>query len=123
MWRERTLKIALIVIGLFFVALVIPVISILWNRDQAGYTDAMMLSIYFVLGIYLLRAAQNPAANRNLIGFTAWANVAHAASMTIMDVRGSSERHGLGVAIFGAAGVILLLLGWRPSVPAVRELP
>ena len=116
MWRERALKVALVVIGLLFVAIVYPVISILWHQDQPGYTDAMMGTIYFVLGIYLLRAVRNPAANRSLIGFTAWSSLAHGAVMAVMDLRGSTERHGVGVAISVVVGVVLLIFGWQTQV-------
>jgi hypothetical protein len=46
--------------GLLFTAGIYPVVSILWGRDQAGYTDAMMLSLYVTLGILLLLAVRNP---------------------------------------------------------------
>jgi uncharacterized membrane protein HdeD (DUF308 family) len=128
MWRERALQVALVVFGLLFVAIIYPVLSILWHRNQAGYTDAMMGTIYFVLGIFLLRAVRNPAANRSLIGFTAWSSLAHGAVMTVMELRGSTERYGIGVAIFGVVGVVLLVLTLkRPweSAPAaaVQGLP
>ena len=42
---------------------------------------AMMLSLYFTLGIFLLLAARDPSANRSLIAFTAWSSFAHAAVM------------------------------------------
>jgi hypothetical protein len=35
------------------------VISILWHADVHGYTDAMMVSLYVTLGIYLLLAVRN----------------------------------------------------------------
>ncbi|PYX06759.1 MAG: hypothetical protein DMG88_17330 [Acidobacteria bacterium] len=70
-WRERALKVVLVVVGLLFTAGIYPVTSILWNRDQSGYTDAMMLSLYFVLGTLLLLAVRNPSAHRSLIAFAA----------------------------------------------------
>jgi Na+/H+ antiporter NhaA len=115
MWRERAIKVALIVIGLLFVAIIYPVLSILWHRDQSGYTDAMMGTIYFVLGIFMLMAVRNPAANRSLIGFTAWSSLAHSGVMTVMELRGSTERYGIGVAIFAVVGVVLLALILKPE--------
>ena len=123
MWRERALKVALIVFGLAFVAIIYPVISIVWHRDQAGYTDAMMGTIYFVLGIFLLRAVRNPAANRSLIGFTAWSSLAHGALMTVMELRGSTERYGGGVAIFLSVGAVLLALTLKPAGERASTTP
>ena len=120
MWRERALKVVLVLVGLLFTAGIYPVISILWNRDQSGYTDAMMLSLYFVLGILLLMAVRNPAANLSLIAFAAWSSFAHAAVMAIMALRDASERgHLAGVAILVVIGVSLIVLApAKPSVSA-----
>jgi multisubunit Na+/H+ antiporter MnhB subunit len=119
--RERALKVVLILVGLFFLAGIYPVASILWNRDQSGYTDAMMLSIYFVLGIFLLLAVRNPSAHRSLIAFTAWSNFAHGLVMTIMALRDASQRDLLpGVALLAVIGVILTALA--PPKPSHKPL-
>ncbi len=111
MTRARALKIAMVVVGLLGVAAIYPVASILWNRDQAGYTDAMMGSIYFALGIFLLLAARNPSANRSLIAFTIWSSFAHAAVMTVMAVRDARAHEFLtGVVLFAVIGAVLLVL-------------
>ncbi|MBV8052988.1 MAG: hypothetical protein JOZ80_17495 [Acidobacteriaceae bacterium] len=121
MSRERALQFALVVIGLLFTAAIYPVASILWNRDQAGYTDAMMGAIYITLGILLLLSVRNPWAHRSLIAFAAWSSFAHAFVMAIMGLRDASARqdHLLGVAIFTAVGLPLLVL--RPSRPPITE--
>lgn len=111
MWRERALKVVLVLVGLLFTAGIYPVATILWQRDQSGYTDAMMLSIYFTLGILLLMAVPNPSAHRSLIAFAAWSSFAHAAVMAVMAFRDASERgHLLGVALFVVIGVPLIVL-------------
>jgi uncharacterized protein DUF6632 len=71
MTRERVLKVVLVLLGLLFSAGIYPVTTILWGRDRSGDGDAMMLSLYIALGIFLLLAARNPSANRSLIAFTA----------------------------------------------------
>jgi succinate-acetate transporter protein len=38
----------------------------------------MLMSIYVTLGIFLLLAVRDPAANRSLIAFGGWASLAHA---------------------------------------------
>ena len=120
MTRERALKFAMVLVGLAFVAAIYPITSILWNRDQAGYADAMMGSIYFALGIFLLLAVRNPSANRSLIGFTIWSSFAHASVMTVMALRDPRARDFLlGVAIFAFIGLLLLVLA--PRKPKIAE--
>jgi uncharacterized membrane protein HdeD (DUF308 family) len=111
MLRQRTLKVVLVLVGLVFTAGIYPVSSILWNRDQSGYTDAMMLSLYFTLGILLLLAVRNPSAHRSLITFAAWSSFAHATVMAVMvfrDVRTRGEWPA--VAILVVIGVPLIVL-------------
>ena len=57
-------------VGLFFVAGVYPIVDSLWHATQAS-EGPMMLSLYVTLGVFLLIAVRNPAANRSLIAFTA----------------------------------------------------
>jgi hypothetical protein len=121
MWRERALKLVLVLVGLLFTAGIFPVTTILWQQDQSGYTDAMMLSIYFTLGILLLMAVPNPPAHRSLIVFAAWSSFAHAAVMAVMAFRDASERgHLPGVALFVVIGVPLVVLA--PARQPVERL-
>ncbi len=121
MWRERALKVVLVLVGLLFSAGIYPVTMILWHRDQSGYTDAMMLSLYVTLGILLLIAVRNPSAHRSLIAFAAWSSFAHAAVMAIMAYRDASARGYLGgVAALVVIGVPLIALAPRkPPVAGV----
>lgn len=117
MIREKILKVLLAVIGLLFTVAVYPVTMILWHRDQPGYTDAMMGSLYVILGILLLMAVRNPSAHRSLIAFAAWSSIAHAAVMAIMILRDSSDRGLLpGVCIFLPIGIALVALA--PKKPS-----
>jgi hypothetical protein len=87
---------------------------ILWKRESSGYTDAMMGTIYLVLGISLLMALRNPEEHRSLILFAGWSSLAHAAVMTIMTLRDPGGSDFLaGVAIFAVAGLPLVLLAPR----------
>jgi hypothetical protein len=70
--RERALKILLALVGLFFVAGIYPLITSMMHPKQSDYPDQMILAIYVTLGVFLLLAIRNPAANRTLIGFTGW---------------------------------------------------
>src|SRR3984885_9955911 len=77
MWRERTLKVVLIVVGLIFCALSYPLIMFVKQEPAL----AMQFSVYVTLGIFLLFASRNPSANRSLIAFTAWSSFVHAILM------------------------------------------
>ena len=53
------------------------------------------------LGIFLLRAVRDPVANRSLIAFGGWANLAHATVMAAQEYRNVIERQELfGVVVF-----------------------
>src|SRR5579864_9732075 len=77
MWRERALKVVLVVVGLIFCGLAYP-LTMFVKQEPAL---AMMMSLYVTLGIFLLFASRNPSANRSLIAFTAWSSFAHAILM------------------------------------------
>lgn len=107
MFRERALKIVLIVVGLLFVALVYPM-TMFFSQEPAL---AMMLSVYVTLGIFLLLAARDPAANRGLIAFTAWSSLVHAAIMGAQAYLKVVQRGELiGVGVLLVIGALLVML-------------
>jgi tryptophan-rich sensory protein len=107
MRRERALKVVLVVVGLLFCGLVYPLV--LFVKQEPAL--AMMMSLYVTLGIFLLLAARNPSANRNLIAFTAWSSFAHAAVMSLQAFRNFIARGELiGSAVLVVIGVILIAL-------------
>jgi succinate-acetate transporter protein len=107
MRSERALKIVLVVAGSLFTAGVVP-LTMFFSREPAV---PMIMSIYVTLGIFLLLAARDPAANRSLIAFAGWANLAHAAVMAAQEYRNVIERRELvGVAVFAIVGVVLVAL-------------
>ena len=114
MWRQRALRILLVLFGLIFVAGVYPLITSVRSGWQANKEDSlpMGLSLYVMMGIFLLLAARNPSANRGVIVFAAWLNIAHAAVMTVMAVHLPNERQGLLIAsaVFAGIGAVLILL-------------
>jgi len=120
MLRERALNVVLVLVGLLFTAAIYPITMILWHRDQPGYTDAMMGSLYLTLGILLLMAVRKPSPHRTLIVFAGWSSVAHAAVMAIMVFRDASQRGLLpGVYIFLPIGIVLLALA--PAKQSVEQ--
>ncbi|HUA16786.1 MAG TPA: DUF6632 domain-containing protein [Verrucomicrobiae bacterium] len=105
--RERALKVVLVVVGLFFTAGVIP-LTMFFSREPAV---SMLMSIYVTLGIFLLLAVRNPAANRSLIAFGGWANLAHAGVMAVQEFQHVIQRRELvGVLVFAIVGVLLVAL-------------
>lgn len=107
MLRQQALRVALFVVGLLFTAGIIP-LTLFFSREPAV---AMIMSLYVTLGIFLLLAVRNPAANRSLIAFSGWANLAHAGVMAVQLYMHVIERQELaGVVMFGVAGVVLVAL-------------
>jgi drug/metabolite transporter superfamily protein YnfA len=107
MWRERALKVVLVVVGLIFSGLVYP-LTMFVRQDPAL---AMMLSVYVTLGIFLLLATRDPSANRSLIAFTAWSSFVHAALMAVQAFLNLIQRGELwGVAALVIIGVALIVL-------------
>ena len=118
MFRERALKIALILVGLLFVGAAYSVIGGLRDPANSDSGDTMMMGIYLTLGIFLLIAARNPAAHRSLIAFAAWSSFAHAAVMSALGYEMPTERKGylIGSAVLVVIGVVLIALApARPS--------
>ena len=105
--REGVLKVALVIVGLLFMAGVIP-LTMFFSREPGV---PMIMSIYITLGIFLLLAVRNPAASRSLITFAGWANLAHAAVMTAQEYRNVIARQELvGVILFALIGIVLIAL-------------
>ena len=123
MRRERALKVVLVVVGLIFIAGIYPLITSVRDGWRANKEDPlpMGISLYVTQGIFLLLAARDPLANRGVITFAAWLNIAHAGVMTVMAIHLPNERHDLLVAsaVFGAIGAVLITLPPRTQ-PAER---
>jgi hypothetical protein len=114
MWRKRTLKIVLVLVGLIFLAGVYPLITSVQDGWRANKEDPlpMGISLYVTQGIFLLLAARDPMASRGVIIFAAWLNIAHASVMTVMAIHLPHERQDLLVAsaVFAAIGAALIAL-------------
>jgi hypothetical protein len=88
-----------------------------WTPEQPAYLH-MILSIYFVLGVFLFRAARDPARHLSLIWFTVWSSLAHAAAMAYHSVVNPGQMGHLwgDVAALVLTAVVLTVL-------VRRELP
>ncbi len=107
MTRERALKVALVTVGVLFIATLYGLVEL---RNEE--TLQMMLSIYITLGVFLLLASRNPSANRSLIAFTAWSSFAHAGVMAVQAIHDVDQREHLliGALAFGIIGAALTAL-------------
>lgn len=116
MRREQALKVVLAGAGLLFTAGIIP-LAMFFSRQPSV---PMLMSIYVTLGIFLLLAVRDPAANRSLILFGGWANLAHAAVMAVQEYLNVIERRELaGVVVFAIAGILLIALA--PAKESVQR--
>ena len=117
MWRERTLKVVLVVVGLIFCALAYPLIIFVKQAPAL----AMQFSVYVTLGIFLLLASRNPSANRSLIAFTAWSSFVHAILMAGQAFAGLIARGELiGSAVLVVIAIALIVLA--PAKVSVERL-
>ena len=121
--RERVLKGVLVLVGLLFAAgtypMAIMVRSVLQPHDERSLQivlrtadEAMMLSLYATLGIFLLLAARDPSAHRSLIAFAAWSSFAHASVMAVMSIQVPAARAEwlITAVVLGIIGALLIVL-------------
>ena len=108
MFRERALKVVLIIAGMLFAATIYPLLFLVRNDE----TLQMMLSLYVTLGVFLLLASRNPSAHRSLIAFAAWSSFAHAGVMAVQSIYDIPERFHLllGAAVFVIIGLSLIVV-------------
>ena len=112
--REAALKIVLAVVGVLFLALTYPLI--VFVRQEPALS--MMFSLYVTLGVFLLLAIRDPAANRSLIAFTAWSSFAHAALMGTQAMRNMiAQGEMIGVAVLIIIGAVLIALAPAKRAP------
>jgi hypothetical protein len=121
--RERALKVALVLVGLLFSAFIVPMVImvriVLQPRNESALprvintaNEAMMLSLYATLGVFLLLAARDPSAHRSVIAFAAWSSFAHAAVMAVMSIQVPTARTEwlITAVALGIIGALLIVL-------------
>jgi hypothetical protein len=121
--RRRALKVVLVFVGLLFAAATLPMVIMVSNVMQPHSenalpsvlktaNEAMILSIYVTLGIFLLLAARDPSAHRSLIAFAAWSSFAHAAVMAVMsiDVPAARAEWLITSVVLCVMGALLIVL-------------
>jgi hypothetical protein len=123
MLRKRALKVVLILVGLVFIAGVYPLVASVRDGWRANKEDSlpMGISLYVAQGIFLLLAARDPSANRGVINFAAWLNIAHASVMTVMSIHLPNGRQDLLVASAVFAGIGVILIALNPPKQSVEK--
>jgi hypothetical protein len=98
--KLKYLKMALVLIGAFFVAGVYVMMEWVWP-DGWGWTprqpeyEQMIMGMYATLGVFLIRAAKDPLANASLIWFTVWSSIVHAGIMLAQALADDTEKANL----------------------------
>jgi len=118
MKRERVSRVVLVLVGLLYLAWIVPLVQSLWHSSWLQENqDAfpMFTSVNAVLGVLLLLAAKQPARHRLLIAFGAWSSLAHAFTMTIMSAEAWSQGthrkdSPQDIVIIGIIGLALLAI-------------
>jgi len=122
--QSRPLSIALTVVGVIFIFGIYP-LTILWpsgwtwQPDQPAYLQ-MILGIYATLGVFLIRAAKNPAQHLSLIWFTIWSSLVHAGIMiwhSFTDTGMRGHIWGDDAALIVVAVVLALLVRPLSATP------
>lgn len=111
--RERVLKILLVLVGLICIAGIYPLAGALRAgiHSDINRQDQMILSIYIVMGAFLLGAARNPRQHHSLILFAGWSTIAHDGVMIVQGIQYRDLRGDLlGFSIIAIIAIALLAL-------------
>ena len=122
--RLKYLRIALILVGVIFLAGIYP-LMIIWPSGwtwHTGHSDypLMIVGIYATLGVFLIMAARDPLEHLSLIWFTVWSSLVHAAIMTAQAFE-APENHGHLLGDVPALLIVAALLAvLTPRGPRAR---
>src|SRR5687767_13653194 len=121
--RQRALKVVLVVVGLLFSAVIVPMVImvriVLQPHNERALpvaintaNEAMILSLYATLGLFLLLAARDPLAHRSVIAFAAWSSFAHGVVMAVMSIQVPTARTEwlITAVALGIIGALLVVL-------------
>ena len=123
--RYTSLQVALFLFGIIF-CLIYP-LALVWPSGWAWHMGApassqyymMIVGVYATLGIFLIRAAADPAANRSLIWFTIWSSLVHAGIMAVQALQ-APEHIGHLFGDVPALVLVALVLGLLMPKPAAE---
>jgi len=114
--RYTFLQVALFVFGIIF-CLIYPLALVwpsgwMWHEGPPAASQyyMMIVGVYATLGIFLIRAAANPAAHRSLIWFTIWSSLVHAGIMAVQSLQ-APQHMGHMLGDVPALVLVALVLG------------
>jgi len=121
--KSRLLSLALTAFGAVF-CLVYP-LALFWPSGWAWHEGPpadsqyfmMIVGVYFTLGLFLIRAARNPAAHVSLLWFTAISSAVHAAIMAVQSF-GHPMHQGHLLGDVPALLLVTVVLIWLMPKPA-----
>ncbi|AHI28862.1 DUF6632 domain-containing protein [Marinobacter similis] len=98
--KLRSLKVALVVVGIIFIAGIYPMMMWVWPSGWAWEPrqpeyEQMIMGMYVTLGIFLVLAAKDPLANASLIWFTVWSSIVHGGIMFVQAIVDETEHANL----------------------------
>jgi hypothetical protein len=125
--RSKWLRVALVIVGVTFIVGIYGLVLVWpsgwsWHGAHAHglpHYLQMILGVYVTLGVFLLLASRNPAANRSLIWFAIWSSVVHAVVMAAQAVANPEDvAHLWGdvPALLIVAGVLAFLMPRRAAM-------
>jgi hypothetical protein len=122
----KYLRVALVVVGIVFLAGVYP-LMIIWPSGwtwHTGHSDypLMIVGIYATLGVFLILAARNPFAHLSLIWFTVWSSLVHGGIMALQAFEGPENRGHLLGDVPALLIVALVLAVLTPKGVRARNL-
>ena len=125
----KLLQFALAVLGV--VMLLLYPLAVVWPSGWAWESGApyqshlfmMIVGIYATLGVFVLNAARNPAANLSLIWFTVVSSAVHAAIMAVQSFSDDHMGHLWGdvpalLLVAAVLSVLVLSSGLKQSAAA-----
>src|SRR3954453_8932321 len=124
--NNRLLSAALICFGIAF-CLIYPLSMVWpsgwsWHDGPPAVSDyfLMIVGVYATLGVFMILASKNPAANASLIWFVVWSSVVHAGVMAWESVRNPMMKDPLTGAVPGLL-LIPIVLGFLMSRSRTTE--
>jgi hypothetical protein len=125
---HKLLQVVLVLFGI--IACLVYPLAMVWPSGWAWHHGApsashyfmMIVGVYATLGVFLFRAAANPAANRSLIWFTVWSSVVHGVIMGVQSLTAPEHiGHLLGdVPALLLGAIVLGALNWVDEHGAAR---
>ena len=93
--KAKYLTVALYVFGIIFVVGIYASMQLMpaswtWEPRQPEY-EQMIMGLYAVLGIFMIRAARDPARHLSLLWFVIWSSLVHGLIMLVQALRDPAE--------------------------------